>query len=62
MAHIRWSIRRDCPDIVAIEATREGGWDEARYLESMRARNVIGMVVEVKTGKQRSDEWGGRPY
>ena len=45
--HIRWSIRRDVPEIVAIEqACDPYHLDEGMYRLAMSKQNVIGMVVE----------------
>jgi GNAT superfamily N-acetyltransferase len=49
--HIRWTIRRDMPEVLAIEAasTREPWkecWDEGTFLRNLRQRNCIGMVAE----------------
>ena len=46
--HVRWMIRRDLPEILAIE--REASafpWDGEKFLASLRHRNVVGMVAEV---------------
>lgn len=45
--HIRWMIRRDMPEVVAIEEDSfEFPWTEADFLLCLRQRNCIGMVVE----------------
>lgn len=45
--HIRWMIRRDMPDIMAIEtASFEYSWTEDDFLRCLRQRNCIGMVAE----------------
>lgn len=45
--HIRWMIRRDMPDITAIEtASFEYAWTEDDFLRCLRQRNCIGMVAE----------------
>ena len=45
--HIRWMIRRDMPEVLAIE---HGGfefpWCEEEFLRVLRQRNCIGMVAE----------------
>lgn len=44
---IRWLIRRDMPDVLAIErASFEFAWSEEDFLCSLRQRNCIGMVAE----------------
>lgn len=47
--HIRWMIRRDMPEVLAIE---EGcfavwAWGEEDFLAKLRQRNCIGMVAEL---------------
>jgi ribosomal-protein-alanine N-acetyltransferase len=46
---IRWLIRRDMPEVLAIERTAfdpEGAWGEDDFLYHLRQRNTIGMVAE----------------
>ena len=44
---IRWLIRRDMPDVLAIErASFEYSWTEEDFLCCLRQRNCIGMVAE----------------
>lgn len=44
---IRWMIRRDLPDVLAIEADCfDESWSEAEFIKQLRRRNVIGMCVE----------------
>lgn len=47
--YIRWMIRRDIPDILAIEKEVYGdfAWDEDRFLCCLRSHNCIGMVVDI---------------
>jgi [ribosomal protein S18]-alanine N-acetyltransferase len=46
--HIRWMIRRDMPEVLAIEESRfEFPWSEEDFVRSLRQRNCIGMVAEV---------------
>jgi ribosomal-protein-alanine N-acetyltransferase len=46
--HVRWMIRRDFAEVLAIEAASfEYAWDEADFLQELRKRSVIGMVAEV---------------
>jgi ribosomal-protein-alanine N-acetyltransferase len=45
--HIRWMIRRDMPEVLAIEhASCEYPWCEEEFLRVLRQRNCIGMVAE----------------
>ncbi len=45
--HIRWMIRRDMPESLAIEADSfEFPWCENDFLRCLRQRNCIGMVAE----------------
>lgn len=45
--HIRWSIRRDLPEILTIEqACLPYSLDEGMYRDAMCKKNVIGMVAE----------------
>ena len=45
--HIRWMIRRDLPEVLAIEhASFEFPWCEEEFLRVLRQRNCIGMVAE----------------
>lgn len=44
---IRWLIRRDMPEVLAIEqASFEYAWTEEDFLCCLRQRNCIGMVAE----------------
>jgi ribosomal-protein-alanine N-acetyltransferase len=46
--HIRWMIRRDMPEVLAIE--REGfefPWLDEDFVRCLRQRNCIGMVAEL---------------
>lgn len=46
-ASIRWMIRRDLPEVLAIEkASFSEPWHEANFLSCLRERNTIGMVAE----------------
>lgn len=46
-AHIRWMIRRDMSDVLAIEnASFEFPWCEDDFLRALQQRNCIGMVAE----------------
>jgi [ribosomal protein S18]-alanine N-acetyltransferase len=45
--HIRWLIRRDMPEVLAIEhASFEYPWCEEDFLRTLHERNHIGMVAE----------------
>ncbi len=45
--HIRWMIRRDMPEVLAIEGSSfEFPWLEDDFIRSLRQRNCIGMVAE----------------
>ena len=45
--HIRWMIRRDMPEVLAVEhASFEYPWCEEEFLRVLRQRNCIGMVAE----------------
>lgn len=45
--HIRWMIRRDTPEVMAIDAkSYPTAWTEEEFLAMLRRRNVIGMVAE----------------
>ncbi len=45
--HIRWMIRRDMPEVLAIEnESFEFPWCEDDFLRCLRQRNCIGMVAE----------------
>ena len=45
--HIRWMIRRDMPEVLAIEQESfEFPWFEEDFIRCLRQRNCIGMVAE----------------
>ncbi len=45
--HIRWMIRRDMPEVLAIERSDNPFyWSEEDFLRCLRQRNCIGMVAE----------------
>ncbi len=45
--HIRWMIRRDMPEVLAIEnECFEYPWSENDFVNCLRQRNCIGMVAE----------------
>lgn len=46
--HIRWMIRRDMPEVLAIEnACYENPWSESEFVTALRQRNIVGMVAEI---------------
>lgn len=46
-AHIRWMIRRDIPEILALEHQNcEFPWEEKDFLTALREKNTIAMVAE----------------
>jgi len=46
--HVRWMIRRDMPEVLAIEsACFEFPWSEEDFLRCLRQRNCIGMVADL---------------
>jgi len=46
--HIRWMIRRDMPEVLAIEhSSFDFPWCEEEFLRVLRQRNCIGMVAEL---------------
>ena len=47
MAHIRWMLRRDMPEVLGIEnKSFEFPWLEEDFIRCLRQRNCIGMVAE----------------
>jgi ribosomal-protein-alanine N-acetyltransferase len=45
--HIRWMIRRDMPEVLAVEEQNfEFPWSEDDFIRCLRQRNCIGMVAE----------------
>ena len=47
MAHIRWMIRLDMPQVLEIEnQSFEFPWSEEEFIRCLRQRNCIGMVSE----------------
>lgn len=46
--HVRWMIRRDMPEVLAIEnECFEFPWSEEDFLRCLRQRNCIGMVADL---------------
>lgn len=59
--HIRWLLRRDMPEVLAIEkASFEFQWSEEDFIRCLRQRNCIGMVAEIAPPGRRPgiDEHG----
>lgn len=55
-AHIRWLIRRDMKEVLAIEKDSfEFAWEEEDFLNALQQRNVIGMVA-VDSHKHRTNQ------
>lgn len=49
--HTRWMIRRDMPEVMAIEnASFQFPWAEEDFVRCLRQRNCIGMVAEFDQG------------
>jgi len=49
--HIRWMIRRDMQEVLAIEQESfEFPWFEEDFIRCLRGRNCIGMVAEANVG------------
>ncbi len=44
--HIRWMIRRDMDEVLAIEDMGEASWGIDEFLACLAQRNCIGMVCE----------------
>lgn len=49
IAHIRFMIRRDMPDVLDIERKtfKDLAWEEIEFMRILRHRNCVGMVAEV---------------
>lgn len=45
--HVRWMIRRDMDEVLAIDAKNGLQWTEEDFLRNLRQRNCIGMVAEL---------------
>lgn len=46
--HVRWMIRRDMGEVLAIEAESfEYPWSEDEFVRCLRQRNCIGMIAEL---------------
>lgn len=51
--HIRWMIRRDMPNVLAIESAcfdPLSAWTEDDFIRALRHRNCIGMVAVTEAG------------
>lgn len=47
-ANIRWLIRRDWPEVSAIEgASFQEPWDKEKFHSLLNERNIVGMIAEV---------------
>lgn len=46
--HVRWMIRRDMPEVLDIENSNYFGWTEQEFLNCLKQKNCIGMVIENK--------------
>lgn len=48
--HLRWMIKRDMPEVLAIEdqCFQWDAWTEQGFLTCLRERNCVGMVAEYK--------------
>lgn len=47
--HIRWMVRRDMGEVIDIEQRAfRSGWTEEQFLQTLRNRNCIGMVAEIR--------------
>ncbi len=44
--HVRWMVSRDVEAVAHIDAANDDGWVPDDILNTLRVRNVIGMVVE----------------
>lgn len=61
--HIRWMIRRDMPEVMAIEnASFSDPWTDDDFIKVLRQRNSIGMVAEVASGKYELNVVGQMVY
>lgn len=45
--YIRWMIRRDMPEVTAIDPYPLPYWNENEWIERLRQRNSIAMVAEI---------------
>ena len=48
--NVRWLIRRDMAEVMAIENQLLGGWSEKKITQALRERNCIGVVAEASDG------------
>jgi ribosomal protein S18 acetylase RimI-like enzyme len=58
---VRWMIRRDMKQVVDIESQVFGAyaWSESQFIDSLRQRNVIGLVAEPKHPRCESESIAG---
>jgi [ribosomal protein S18]-alanine N-acetyltransferase len=50
--HLRWLLRRDLPEVLAIEqASFPTPWTEAHFASLLRRQNCVGTVAEVDDGR-----------
>jgi [ribosomal protein S18]-alanine N-acetyltransferase len=55
--HIRWMVRRDMPEVLAIEnACFEFPWSEDDFIRCLRQDNCIGMVADAMPSDDRGSE------
>jgi [ribosomal protein S18]-alanine N-acetyltransferase len=47
--HVRWMIRRDVPEVLALEAGMRDEWSEKDLLKFLREQKAIAMVAERQT-------------
>ena len=60
--HIRWAIKRDLPEVLAIEqASFTLPWQEEDFLKALRQRNTIGNVAELCLPKGHPNYTGEWP-
>jgi ribosomal protein S18 acetylase RimI-like enzyme len=45
-ADIRWMIRRDMAQVIALDQINDYSWPEVDFLDALRERDTIGMVFE----------------
>lgn len=62
--HVRWMVRRDMPEVLAIEEAvrHHWAWTEEDFLRELRERNVIGMVAETMSGSSAEEVLGFMVY
>lgn len=45
--HIRWMIRRDIPQVMAIEGSKGSPWTEEQFFTALKHSRCIGLVAEL---------------